>query len=415
MCGIVGIIPKYKTGILSWHTGIFSQLLYADQLRGTDGTGFFYDTGDRTSICKAPAQASDFLTYPEVEAALTEAAKISTFLIGHNRAATKGNKVWNNTHPFRHGPITLVHNGTLCSHKDIADVDVDSHAICVGIAERGYEETLKTIDGAFALVWYNSDEEKLYLVRNNQRPLNLIETQGYYILCSEAALGVWIAERNNTKVIDTIEVEDGQLYTFDKKATKTFTKEKVDFLPPTPIAHYISKYRGNYKTEQHSASNGSATSQGDFHKKHPIRLYGDTLKFSPKPLNTVNILAETAICYDSKRKQHFLLCTVPGETDTEVRYYGKEKHMREMADKTFLRGKITSIMLRGPRVIYGVHEVVEITKTHSVVDATAIEVCEWCYAKLTKGEGNEKICDACAATLERHSDSRALPTPVRVW
>jgi hypothetical protein len=417
ICGIVGIIPKYKLGILSWHTDIFSQLLYADQLRGTDGTGFFFDTADHTSICKAPAQASDFLTYPEVEAALTEATKISTFLIGHNRAATKGNKVWKDTHPFREGPITLVHNGTLSSHKDIADVDVDSHAICVGIAERGYKETLKTIDGAFALVWYNSDEEKLYLVRNNLRPLFLVETQGYYIICSENALGVWIAERNNSKVLNVIEVEAGQLHTFDKKDMRTFTKEKVDFLPP-PVHNYIGKWKGNHKTEQHSASCGSST-QVSTRPTHPIRLYGDTIQFSPKPLNTVNILAETAICYDSKRKQHFMLCTIPGETDTEVRYYGKEKHMRQMSDKPFLRGKIITTMLKGPRVIYGVFDVVEVVKPNVVIAGAATEVCHWCFADITPetratGSRGEHLCLTCAATLERHFDTATWPDPIRI-
>ena len=349
---------------------------------------------------------------------MTEATKISTFLIGHNRAATKGNKVWKDTHPFREGPITLVHNGTLSSHKDIADVDVDSHAICVGIAERGYEETLKTIDGAFALVWYNSDEEKLYLVRNNLRPLFLVETQGYYILCSENALGVWIAERNNTKVLGVIEVEAGQLHVFDKKDMKTFTKEKVDFLTP-PVYNLIGRWKGNPKTGQHSASCSSPT-QVSTRPSHPIRLYGETIQFSPKPLNTVNILTETAICYDNKRKQHFLLCTIPGETDTEVRYYGKEKHMRLMADKPFLEGKIMSTMLKGPRVIYGVSFVWEVTKPNVVIDGVATEICDWCFTELTpetraKGEGNEKICNVCATTLKRHYDGKALLTPVRIW
>jgi len=41
MCGIIGLLAKNQSGFFSKDADIFSQLLYADAVRGWDATGVF--------------------------------------------------------------------------------------------------------------------------------------------------------------------------------------------------------------------------------------------------------------------------------------------------------------------------------------------------------------------------------------
>jgi len=45
------------------------------------------------------------------------------------------------------------------NHKEMKNTDVDSHAICHSIVEKGYKETIEGIEGSFALCWYDIKKE----------------------------------------------------------------------------------------------------------------------------------------------------------------------------------------------------------------------------------------------------------------
>lgn len=99
----------------------------------------------------------------------------NTVAVGHNRHATKGaSDKHENAHPFEHGHISLVHNGSLTSHFNIShgqQFTVDSEAICYSIMREGAAETIPKLNGAFALVWVDSNEQTLNFVRNEERPM----------------------------------------------------------------------------------------------------------------------------------------------------------------------------------------------------------------------------------------------------
>ena len=231
MCGIVGMISKNQNGFFKNEVDGFHQLLWADQLRGTNGTGVFFDTGKEKTmvhIIKDALPASQFLYDKEYDKIDTTLIKSSRFIIGHNRAATKGSVTKANTHPFRERNITLVHNGTLLTHKELGDKEVDSHAIAESMSKIGYKETIKKIDGAFALVWFDTKEGTLNLCRNSQRPLSIVETKDCYIISSEATLGEWIADRNNMKWVATHDVTPLTLYRFNINNTNVWEEEKVE-------------------------------------------------------------------------------------------------------------------------------------------------------------------------------------------
>ena len=217
---------------------IFTEMLFADQLRGADGTGIIYNKKKEIKTLKAVLASGDFVYTKEYQAAVSECVTSANFVVGHNRAATKGKLTHANTHPFREKHITLVHNGTLPYHKDLHDVEVDSHAICHSIANIGYKETLKKINGAFALIWVDNKQKTLNFVRNSQRPLWHIEADWLHIFVSEPKLALWICDRNNMVVKSYSQIPVNTLHQVILGEWETIHKEEVDtYVKPSFINH----------------------------------------------------------------------------------------------------------------------------------------------------------------------------------
>ncbi len=125
MCGLISIIAKeYHKDMIN----IFKQLLYVGALRGWDGAGIIQVEHNGTvHTHKKPGPASNLIHHLNTAPETPLWGKI---LVGHNRAATHGDNTVENTHPFTKDHITLVHNGTLFNHRQLANVVVDSDAIC---------------------------------------------------------------------------------------------------------------------------------------------------------------------------------------------------------------------------------------------------------------------------------------------
>lgn len=240
MCGLVTIVSKQKNGIFHGDMKIFTEMLFADQLRGGDGTGIFYNKGKELKVLKAPIGSSDFVNDALYHKATVEIIKSGNFVVGHNRSATKGKLSYANTHPFREKHITLVHNGTLHYHKELADTEVDSHAICISIADRGIKETLKKIYGAYALIWFDNKQKTLNFIRNSQRPLFIVETANLFILISEKKLAEWILDRNKEYIISTKEVPINTLHQFEVGNWKKYETEYINsFQSQFPNQGYV--------------------------------------------------------------------------------------------------------------------------------------------------------------------------------
>ena len=264
MCGIVGIMARQVSGFSAVNVDTFKDLLFADEVRGAHGTGIFWNTATKVKTLKAPVPSSFFLRDEKVKGAMNEIFQKGKFAIGHNRHATKGGMDHDSTHPFRHQHITLIHNGTLYAHRHMADVAVDSEAICISIAEKGADWTLKQLDGAFALVWYDSNTRLLNFIRNDERPLTLVETSSAYVICSEAKLADWVISRNKGIIIKSNSIEVGMLHQYDPE-TRDITTRKVDlrdkgYMYDTEWGTrygYSGKYQG--ATYQAPSSSGMTT------------------------------------------------------------------------------------------------------------------------------------------------------------
>lgn len=254
MCGIVGVLSFTYQGIMEDDYKHFMQLWKASVLRGEDGAGIFW-VGDKDSgipeISKHETWCSwikmegiphDVINSKQFEQAELE-MKSSRFLVGHCRAKTTGNISADHAHPFEVGHITMVHNGTLSSINgmdDFSKYETDSLALAHALAEGGNDPipVLKRVNGAAAMIWYNSNTKTLHVYRNHQRPLAFVREGNKVYIASESMMLSWILGRNDfsNKYPQPYWFDVETLYTFTHKdATPTKTQLYPTVHPVVPV------------------------------------------------------------------------------------------------------------------------------------------------------------------------------------
>ncbi len=189
MCGLVGVAGKLEFA----DERLIKQLLVDDYWRGPDSTGLAsVRTNNDVHIAKIASHPIDLFDMKHFEKALS--GWQSKAFIGHNRSATRGKVSAVNAHPFQFDNIVGAHNGTLStkSHKDLEaaagqEFNVDSMAIFAAIAKVGIDETVKLLQGAWALTWFDLEVNKLFLLRNDQRPL-------WYSVSEDFKKVIWASE-----------------------------------------------------------------------------------------------------------------------------------------------------------------------------------------------------------------------------
>lgn len=232
MCGIVGMISFHQGGLMWSDINSFCQMLYVDAVRGMHGTGSFAvdASGDQWSLRVGgpPHQLFSNKKWDEYLDWLRK--KKPKFLVGHNRLATKGQKITAHTHPFTHGHIRLVHNGTLENYDHLPDAkkfEVDSEAICYSIAKQGIDKTIGSLRGAWTLVYYDEKEQTLNLLRNKERPLFMAKHKQYGLIAfaSEAGILNWVLNRNNLSNYELSPLPEDTLLTFKMNEEKPKVRE----------------------------------------------------------------------------------------------------------------------------------------------------------------------------------------------
>ena len=235
MCGIVGVIGAYTNGFTQEEQNIFRDMLFVDTLRGWDSTGVFMVSNvGNVLIRKAALHGPDFLAHDAWKAVKTASWSKGMFMVGHNRAATRGTVSDQNAHPFWvDDKIVLVQNGTYNGdHKHHKDVEVDTEAVAHVIAEHDdVEQALQKINAAYALVWYNAQTKALHLIRNEQRPLfTALTNEDTIVFASEQETIWWAVSRNGQKLKGMPKMlEPGVLHTYTLSGrTYEHAEKKLD-------------------------------------------------------------------------------------------------------------------------------------------------------------------------------------------
>ncbi len=174
MCGIVGIAGDVSSANIS---GVFRDLMDVGQVRGRDSTGVIKVAADCESYTFAkligpPAFLCDTRMYEK----RIEQGGGAAAIIGHMRAKTIGEASNRNAHPFDFpdAGIIGVHNGTLRNHYQLpgrVHTETDSETMYRYLSENGPEKTFERLEGAWACVWWDQNEQTLNFIRNKERPL----------------------------------------------------------------------------------------------------------------------------------------------------------------------------------------------------------------------------------------------------
>lgn len=273
MCGLVGVAIKSRSGFMMGDTGLFHDMLYMDTLRGWDSTGIasFHNNGEMRMM-KDVGPAVLLQATKEYDELIVDAKKNGVVLLGHNRKSTVGKTSEDTAHPFHiDNRYLFMHNGTLRNHEKIAKTEVDSEALgilltgCEG--DPGKMETaLEQVEGAYACVWLDQELEKLYMLRNKERPLYILKGTYGIAYASEWGMLVAAAQRNRWDIPKegVKQIEEHTLITIDLKEYTQLVKE--DKLTVKKSTTPMVTYTGGTAGKANTFSGSSEVSKNLFKK-----------------------------------------------------------------------------------------------------------------------------------------------------
>jgi hypothetical protein len=260
MCGIFGLVSRTNFGFNQQHIDLLQDMAVCGQLRGTHGTGFFSSNKEgKEDWVKIGGSTGKLLPTKEYSTFINNAINNGLCVVGHNRFATRGDHSTDNAHPFKHKHIMLVHNGLVTStDMEKNKVKVDSHSFTKDLANAGddWKELLSNTKGAFCFVWHNTKLNRLFIYRNEDRPMSMYESDANYLFASERGMVHWLGARRNYKM-EYVEIKPEVLYSFDMstKYTGAFRKVEEEALPLKKNYKVYSNQYDGYGYDNVTATN----------------------------------------------------------------------------------------------------------------------------------------------------------------
>jgi glucosamine--fructose-6-phosphate aminotransferase (isomerizing) len=236
MCGIVGYIgPKEKKEILL-------EGLQELEYRGYDSAGIAIIEGDKLHNYKAIGKLENLR-----EKTKTYESEGFGISIGHTRWATHGKPTELNAHPHLGAYSYVVHNGIIENYQELKEElqtegvsflsQTDTETI-VHLFEKYYnrsndsfsafEETITKLEGAYAtLLITEAAPDTIFFAKNGSPMLIGFDKDEVYFASSDTPI---IGKATEVYYLEDGEygyVKEGNVYLFDSKGSKSFTKQAL--------------------------------------------------------------------------------------------------------------------------------------------------------------------------------------------
>lgn len=242
MCGLFGgassSLIESELQTIRWIAGVsFFRGVHSSGMAvaSTEGKRKKRRVGDYHTI-KRLSDPYGFMFDPDV---IEIQRKSPTAIIGHCRQATVGSISRENAHPYTIGNTIGAHNGTIDSLQDLAKKEgtTDSYQFYKHVEEYGIDSAVEEhSDGAYALTWFDTEEDTLNILRNDKRPLWFMPGHGTIYWASERCFLQIVKDHINIKVDEPIMVPSHTLITYhlpfnNKMATREVKPKPKTFVP----------------------------------------------------------------------------------------------------------------------------------------------------------------------------------------
>lgn len=266
MCEIQ-LVKTFKGKIEKKDFEGFSEMLEQGSYSNPDAWGIYNDE----EVLKVTGAYYD---YEGKEDLFKLYAKNKTFIVGHNRLATQGDKNNNNNnHPFETEDFFLVHNGvisndhTLKKMKELFYVgETDSIVILEliqALTNKGYsiKDTIKRtgelLEGSFSVLLYHKKDKKLYYFKNSKTSFSFTlitrgdkkllfgstDEQNFSLLYPKSEM---IFNYGDYDSIITQEADAGTIYEINDKEIKVIgsfkEKQQAEYCYPKTFTKTESNY-----------------------------------------------------------------------------------------------------------------------------------------------------------------------------
>lgn len=334
MCGLVGVFGNLGAPDVKY----FKNALVADYVRGPHSTGIFVANAKSSYWIKRAVDPCTFLDMKKVDSSITATQWV---LAGHNRYATMGGVNSNNAHPFEHGDITLMHNGTLDEYslpflrkKFNAPVfDTDSELISWLFDNYAPKDVVAELEGAFALVWWNEADKSVNFVHNGEREFHMSVQKENVYWGSEKKMVEWIGHRTNTIIpaVDEVvspEIGEYNKFTYDPKTRKVERYTESWEVQDTKKIGYGYGYGSGYRNTSYVSGTAAGFKQDwgiDIHSGSVLYATVDNIR--PQMNNNARSVVD------------FKLAVEPYTTITS--YYVDNAHIKDMEVGDYVSCKVS--------------------------------------------------------------------------